>query len=168
MTRDIQQDAHMRSLIVRLNLLSNVSAVNLDPSGGKATDESPGGRQPSGGGLSGADWWKVYLASDRPDRVITEAEEELKHAHRSGGDRDIVETAESLTARIRAKRAEGWTIDEVARDCRCTPTRVRQADRDSTVGKVLEMRGKYTVRQIGAMTGLPKSTVQDIIRAEAA
>jgi hypothetical protein len=168
MTRNFEQDAHMRSLIVRLNLLSNVSAVNLDSSGGKATDESPGGRQPSGGGRSGAEWWSIYLASDRPERVIQEAEDELEHAHRSGGDRDIIETAEQLTARIRKKRREGWSIDEVARECRCTPTRVRQADRDTTVAKVLELHGKCTVRQIETITGVPKSTVQRIIEAEAA
>jgi hypothetical protein len=168
MTRDIHQDAHMRSLIVRLNLLSHVPAANPNPGGGKATDESPGGKQPRGGGRSGADWWATYLRSDDPARVIKEAEDELEHASKSGGDRDVTETAEELTARIRAKRADGWTIKDVAYECRCTETRVRQADKDTVVAKVLELHGKCTVRQIETITGVPKSTVQRIIRAEAA
>lgn len=123
---------------------------------------------PKGGGMNGADWWARYVAARDTTAFIREVEHELEHALRSTGDRTVVESAEELTARIRAKRADGWSIKEVSLACRCTETRVRQADRDTTVAKVLEMRGKYTVRQIGAMTGLPKSTVQDIIRAEAA
>jgi DNA-binding transcriptional MerR regulator len=161
-------DQHMRSLIARLNLLSNVSAVNPNPGGGKATDEHPGGRQPTGGGRPGSEWWAAYCNSPRPDRVVQEAEDELEHAHRSGGNRDITETAEQLTARIRRLRREGWTIREVSMHCRCTETRVKQADKDTTVAKVLELHGKCTVRQIETITGVPKSTVQRIINAEAA
>lgn len=163
-TREL--DLHMRTLIPRLALLSWVSS-GFAPTGGQSS-EHPGGRQPTGGGMNGHDWWTRYTTARDAQAFVHAAESELEHAHRSTGDRTITESAEELTARIRAKRADGWTIKEVSMFCRCTETRVRQADRDTTVAKVLEMRGKYTVRQIGAMTGLPKSTVQDIIRAEAA
>lgn len=158
----------MRALIVRLNLISHVPASNPNSGGGKATDEHPGGKQPKGGGRSGADWWGIYLRSNDPAGVIREAEDELEHASHSGGDRDVTETAEELTARIRAKRADGWTIRDVSIALRCTETRVRQADRDTTVAKVLELHGKCTIRQIETITGVPKSTVQRIIQAEAA
>lgn len=162
------QDAHMRHLITHLNLLSHVAAANPNADGSAATDEHPGGRPPTGGGRNGHDWWTRYLGATDPDMVIAEAEGELEHAHRSGGDRDTTETAEQLTARIRRLRTDGWTIREVSLHCRCTETRVRQADRDTTVTRVLELHGRCTVRQIETITGIPKSTVQRIIEAEAA
>lgn len=163
-----EQDQHMRSLIARLNLISQVPASNPNSGGGKATDEHPGGKLPKGGGRSGAEWWAAYEHAARPETVIDEAERELEHAHRSSGDRDITESAEQLTARIRKLRRDGWTIQDVSRECRCTPTRVRQADRDTTVAKVLGLHGKCTVRQIETITGVPKSTIHRIIQAEAA
>lgn len=165
---DPQQDAHMRSLIVRLNLLSHVPASNPNSGGGKATDEHPGGKMPKGGGRSGFEWWTTYLNAVHPEAVIADAERELEHAHRSEADRDVAETAEQLTARIRRLRAQGWTIKEVSISCRCTETRVRQADRDTTVAKVLELHGTCTIRQIETITGVPRSTIHDILRAEAA
>lgn len=166
--RTPEQDTHMRNLIVRLNLISHVPASNPNSGGGKATDEHPGGRMPKGGGRSGQEWWTAYTQAREPETVITDAENELKHAARSGGDRDVIETAEQLTARIRRLRGDGWTIREVSIHCRCTENRVRQADRDTTVAKVLELHGKCTVRQIETITGVPKSTIHRIIQAEAA
>lgn len=176
MTRDFEQDARMRSLIVRLNLISHVPASNPNPGGGKATDESPGGKQPRGGGRSGADWWAIYLRADDPGRVIEEAKNEIKHAVLSGGDRDVEESAEELTARIRELRSDGFSVKEIAYHCRCTERRVRQAEEApitpeeaASVADVLTLyRREHTVRYIAQKTGISKSEVHRIIKGKRA
>lgn len=151
----------IHTLIARYNLLSHGTTASPN-AGGSPVSEHPGGRRPPGGGMSGQDWLDRYNNSGKDQRVLDELEHEIAHHTKSTADREITETAEQLTARIRAKLTEGWTVKEVAMHCRCTETRVRQAQAgtDDIASRVTDLHAQgKSVRSIALTLGIPKSTV---------
>jgi hypothetical protein len=178
------RDRHMRNLIAQLNLLSWVPASAASPNGGPATDESPGGKMPKGGGMSGADWWRLYVQT--PDRTIAQAEEALASAVRGPVERPAGETPEQevarKTARVLALHADGgWTTNDMARDTGLTVGQVSRVIADSFVAVKVTARERareaqvvlvaskgLSVRKVAQVTGVPKSTVQRILERRAA
>ena len=158
-------------LIAQWNLLSQ--GTTASPGGASTGDtEHPGGRRPPGGGMSGQDWLNRYNAAGDRGAVRDELEREIAHFTKSTADRAITETAEQLTARIRAKLDEGWTVREVSVHCRCTETRVRQAQAaptptDATPDiQALAAQG-LSVRNIAIRRNVSKSTVHRALRQAA-
>ena len=170
-TADEQQRHDMLQLLKALELISYGTTASWSPSGGGDTEK--GGGRPAGGDtrplhdISAERFNGAATVTDR-ERVLNEARAELGRERVSQADRSTDETAEQLTARIRDLRRQGWPIKEVALHCRCTPTRVRQAEADHKADQVLELAGKgMTLRQIETITGVAKSTAQRILKAAA-
>jgi hypothetical protein len=184
-TSDPARDQHMRSLIVRLILLSEIPASVLAPDGGPGTDVHPSSKRLKGGGMSGQDWWDLYVQS--PDRTLKHAEEVLEGL-RGPVERPAGETPAQETAR-KAKRVMelyddgGWSTNDMARDTGLTVRQVNRVLADVEVGRKLSAREKareaqvmhivhstpgVTVRHVAKVTGIAKSTVQDIMMRRAA
>jgi hypothetical protein len=85
------------------------------------------------------------------------------------------ETGEQMIARL-VKDGEGWRVEDVALAFRCTPSMVRrwrvEHDRNPDTGRLegtlaqakdLMASGKYTLRQVAMLTGIPKSTIHDAL-----
>lgn len=183
-TDDPARDHEMRALIARLNCRpGDISAVNMDSSGGRSS-EHPGGKPPAGGGMNGQDWWDLYLAS--PDRAKAMAEDALKQAHgpkeRPAGETPAQELARKTKRVLELHDDGGWTTHDMARDVGLTIGQVSRIIMAATVSRRLdagerkdaaevmrlwhEDQGR-TVRYLAAATGVPKSTVQDILRRAA-
>jgi len=172
----------MRTLIARLNILSQAPAAGWNQTGGQSS-EHPGGKCPSGGGMNGQDWWDRYTNARSPERVIREAQDELRLDRYSQSSKTSPETAEQTVRRM-LKETTGWTPQAVSTSAwRMSVTQVRkhrQADgRDQETGKALEvpehpqaadvLRLKAedptrTVRYLHSVTGVKKSTVHDILK----
>lgn len=186
MTRTHALDAKMRGLIARLNVLSQVAAANPN-SGAKSTDEAKGGRRPTGEGMSGGDWWQRYVDSSSPDRVVDQAEDELKHATHAPKEKPAGETPQQerqrQEARVRQLSADGgWTTADIARDTCLTVGQVRKILMDEAVDARLNKRERAaqhevialyqedpsrTVRYLAARCDVPKSTVQEWLKKAA-
>lgn len=165
-----------RTILVRMALVSHGGVQRL---GGRRGGES-GRTGPPGESLPMHEEWFVIF-KDTPEHqavAITEqAQADLDAWLRRPLAHDTTETMEELNARI---VADGWGIDAV--DCsvamRCTVTMVRRArlaemrhpdtgltlphvDRDPLGwANALDAVG-LTLRQIEAITGIPKSTLHD-------
>jgi hypothetical protein len=184
MTRTANTDREMLNLIVRLNCRAgDISAVNPNQSGGRSC-EHPGGKQPAGGGLDGHDWWQMYIA--RPAHTIELAIRTLQDAH-GPKDKPAGETPEQemarKTRRVMHLHADGsWTTVDIARDTALTIGQVAKIIMGATINATLTARERAhtdevlrlwqedqgrTVRYLAARTGIPKSTVQDILRRAA-
>jgi hypothetical protein len=187
MIHTTSRDQHMRSLIVRLNLLTHVPAAAAAPEGGAATDEHPGGKLPKGGGMSGADWWRLYCEAADGEKIIAQAERELEDSVRGPVERPAGETPEQeiarKTQRVLHLHDDGaWTRVDIASDTGLTIGQVskiimgaaiavrlsasERKDEAEVVRLWREDQGR-TVRYLAAATGVPKSTVQDILRRAA-
>ncbi len=171
-----------RQVLAELELLPHGTITNYNASGsGEADTREPTGesRPPH---LVWRREWEASGDEDGRERALRGARAELT-AFREGqhmADIDL-ETEEQFAERV-AQEGEGWTADEVALKCKCTPTFVRRArikdGRDATTGIKLDdehplpvnkmeearrllARG-LTVRQVSMFTQIPKSTVQDL------
>jgi hypothetical protein len=181
------RDRHMRNLIVRLNLLTEVPAAAAAPEGGASTDEHPSRILAKGGGMDGADWWRLYREARDPEKIIAQAERELADAIRGPEERPAGETPaqemDRKTARVLHLHNDGaWTRVDIASDTGLTIGQVSKIIMGATITKRLdagerkdaaevmrlwrEDQGR-TVRYLAAATGVPKSTVQDILRRAA-
>lgn len=180
-TDDPGRDHEMRALIARLNCRpGDISAVNMDSSGGRSS-EHPGGKPPAGGGMNGQDWWDLYLAS--PDRAKAMAEDALKQAHgpkeRPAGETPAQELARKTKRVLELHDDGGWTTHDMARDVGLTIGQVSRIimaaainDRMTAAERKDELEvmrlwredNARTVRFIAAQTGRSKSDVQRILR----
>jgi hypothetical protein len=185
MTRTSDTDRNMLQLIARLVVMAgDIPAVNPNQSGGRSC-EHPGGKQPAGGGLSGHDWWQMYLA--RPAHTIELAIRTLEEALHGPKDKPAGETPaqemDRKTARVMHLHADGsWTTVDIARDTGLTIGQVAKIIMGATITATLTAKERAhadevlrlweedngrTVRFLAARTGIPKSTVQRILRRAA-
>lgn len=169
-----------RPVLLRMLLLSNGKVAALQRSRG-----GEGGRVgPSGNAHPLYEVWSARLAAARDAEeargLLEQAESELSAQLRRPLAPDTTETLEELAERI---VQDGWGISapECARAMRCTPTLVRRCrlaalkhpesgyalpehtgDPYSWARK-LEQAG-LTLRAIEAITGVPKSSVHDLLK----
>lgn len=175
----------MKGLIARLNVVSQAPAANVGSTGGPSS-EHPGGKCPSGGGMSGQDWWDRYVAARSPESVIREAQDELRLDRYSQSSKTSPESDEQRVRRM-LRETQGWTPQEVSTSSwRMSVSEVRRHrardGRDQETGKplvapvhpcaarVVELHRedpRRTDRYISSVTGVPKSTVNDIRRRAA-
>lgn len=167
-----------RLVLARMELLSYGTVSRLD---GRRSAESPGA--PNGDARPMHDLWRRLFAETRDAEeariVLERANEALDAALRRRFVAQATETLADLCARI---VADGWGIS--ANDCavamRCTPTLVRRARLDGgrhpeTGGHLPEARtdpltwareldhAGLSLRQIEALTGVPKSSLHRVL-----
>lgn len=134
---------------------------------------------PAGEYEAPADYWIARYEQAHPDDqpdVLELALIYLETWRRRPEPADESETLDQLKARI-VETGNGWTPKEVALAMRCTPTLVRaarlEADRHPETGKIegsVEharelLANGCSLRQVAILTGIPKSTLHDALRA---
>jgi hypothetical protein len=175
--RAVLDDA-ARTLLLRMSLVSYGSVQSLGAHSRSAAGQEvmpPGEPEPMHDR-----WSMVFEREHDPDRLrdlIGEGQSELDAWLRRPLAPDTTETLEELCARI---VTDGWgvTADDCSRAMRCTPTLVRRArlaaNRHPESGYHLPVRTVdpwrwayqldavgLSVRQISALTGVPKSTLHE-------
>jgi hypothetical protein len=148
---------------------------------GRLAPSSEGAVLPGGEHEAPADYWLgLYLRAHPDDRPEIEALAiaYLERWRRRPEPPSEGETLVELKTRI-VKTGAGWTPQEVALAVRCTPTFVRNVrtefDRNPETGKVegsLEharalLTQGLSLRQVAILTGIPKSTLHDAMKAAA-
>lgn len=138
-----------------------------------------GGVLPAGEHEAPGDYWlSVYLRAHPADQeeILALALEALQTWRKRPEPPSEGETLAEFKARIVAT-GEGWKPREVALALRCTPTLVRaarlEADRNPETGKVegsveharALLADGLSLRQVAMLTGIPKSTLHDALRA---
>jgi hypothetical protein len=182
-----ERDHHMRQLIARLNCLAgDISAVNMDSSGGRSS-EHPGGKQPAGGGMDGADWWRLYREARDPEKIIDQAERELADAVRGPEERPAGETPaqemDRKTARVLHLHNDGaWTRVDIASDTGLTIGQVSKIIMGAAINQRLDAKDRKdaatvialwnedrtrTVMYIAARTGYTRQHVRRILHKAA-
>lgn len=165
------------TILVRMSLVSYGAVQNFGPHSRSAV----GSLLPPGEDRPMHERWRIKLARaaslEEFRNLVAEAEAELEAWLRRPLAPDTVETLEELCARI---VEDGWgiTAEECSLSMLCTPTLVRRArlsaGRHPDTGYHLPPPSKdarawaqmldgvgLSVRQIAALTGLPKSTLHD-------
>jgi hypothetical protein len=190
-------ETELRQVLAELETLSHGSTQSFAAAPGAGSDESygcpPGDSRPPH--LIWRNEWDCNAQEERegrrtPAQANERREEILRHArdelvaHRK---RDmakavvIEESTEELESRV-VEVGKGWTVEQTARECRCTPTFVRRARLKAGAHPVTgvtpegkpepkdqrercrELAGNgMTERQIVWLTKLPKTTVRRIL-----
>lgn len=169
----------MRQILAELELLSYGTTASWNPGGGGDTDRDP---RPAGGDTRPlhetfrTEHARAETPEDR-DRVRRAAAAALEAQTKRTHDAPIEEeSADQVDQRIAALVRAGWTVKDIAIAARCTPTRVRRVSKGMPVeadegGEDLALHlasQGHTVRYIAMKTGMPKSTVHDLLRKRAA
>jgi hypothetical protein len=130
----------MRSILARMELLPHGTIMNYSPTGGGGSADT----KPPTGELRPphehwAKRWEQAVYDDLEEehreattitrhrrRVIEKAQADLD-GYRKRAEGEIVgETESELEARV-VREGDGWTAEQTAQHCRCTPTFVRKA-----------------------------------------
>jgi hypothetical protein len=136
-----------------------------------------GGPLPGGEGDPPLDHWLALWASARLPHekvlIVAAARSELAAWKRRPDPPPEGETGQEMIERL-IHEGEGWTARDVALAFRCTPSLVRrwriEHERNPDTGRAegtieqakdLMASGKYTLRQVAMLTGIPKSTLHD-------
>ena len=173
-------DVAARSILARMEMLSYGPVHRF---GGRRGAESPGAPQGEAHPLHDK-WRALFVEAGDPETLrayVQQAAAELDAALRRRLVPEATETLDELCARI---VADGWGIaaDECAVAMRCTPTLVRRARLSAgrhpeTGGSLPEANGDpkawareldaagLSLRQIEAITGVPRSTLHRHISA---
>lgn len=175
-------EREFRQVLAEMELLSHGKTQSFNATA-RGENDNPvpyGEATPPHEGFA-VDWQRCETDQDR-QATLGEAKEFLeswKGRNRAQGDHEWDESAWILAD------GEGFDASEVAKRFNTTPSRVRKiriaADRDSEYGlstvpaeldketRVLNLASKgCTVRQIALQTGVPKSTVDRLLRRRAA
>jgi hypothetical protein len=142
----------IRSILANMELLAHGSTANWSPTGrshGGSYGRPPGDEHPPH--EHWAKRWEKAVYDDLEEeyreatmitrhrkRVIEKAQADLDSYRKRAEGRVVGESEESLEARV-VREGTGWTIEEVAQHCRCTPTFVRRARRKAGID---EQHGK--------------------------
>jgi hypothetical protein len=181
------RDRHMRNLIVRLNMLTEVPAAAAAPEGGASTDEHPSRILAKGGGMDGADWWRLYREARDPEKIIDQAERELADAIRGPEERPAGETPaqemDRKTARVLHLHNDGaWTRVDIASDTGLTIGQVSKIIMGAAINQRLDAKDRKdaatvialwnedrtrTVMYIAARTGYTRQHVRRILHKAA-
>jgi hypothetical protein len=168
-------DTESATLLLRMELVSYGTVAQFGPRARSANRQL----RPPGSSTPMADYWRPVLEAERdPVRLRdlrAEAQADLDSWLRRPLAPDTTETLEELCARI---VRDGWgvTADDCSRAMRCTTSLVRRARlsamRHPETGHHLPVRTAdpwrwahhldavgLSVRQIAALTGVPKSTL---------
>lgn len=166
----------MREVLARLELTSVTRARVY---AGTISGSSPTSIPPTGEASPGALWRARFNAAAPADRasVLAGARDELARIKRRRFPVAPIRDGDDLRERI-VRDGEGMEPITVAIALRCTPTYVRRtriiAGRDAESGKrvtllALEPRALLaagmSVRAASALTGIPRSTIQDRVSA---
>lgn len=160
-------ERNIRQVLAELELISHGTTASWNPAGGTDSDRDP---RPRGGELDPPHdrYRRRYLnATTDTERanVLHAARAELAAITRRQAREVREETAAEFDARAREKLAEGWTVQQVADHMRATPTRIRRAQAGASEADVLAFAKQgMSVRYIALRVGIPKSTVQRLLR----
>jgi hypothetical protein len=173
-----------RQTLAELEMLSHGRTQSY--AAATAPGESEGYGRPPGSEFPPHIVWRSEWMKAKDDHrryeVMRLATEELASYRRSSRTVTVVEeTEEELEERV-VKTGKGWTVEETARHCRCTPTFVRRARLKAGVNAVTGAQPKdkpqtddprerarqlagegYTERQIVMLTGLAKTTIRRLL-----
>jgi hypothetical protein len=178
-----QLEREFRQVLAELEILSHGSTQSWSPTRG-GSDEGYG-RPPGDLHPPHVHWrWEWEHAKDdkRRKEVLERAREELvSHRRRDMKIAAPVDLSEDLEVRV-IREGEGWTVQETALHCRCTPTFVRRArlkagvnaqtgakpkdapDLETSEERCRRLDGEgMSERQIALATRLPKSTVRRLL-----
>jgi hypothetical protein len=193
---DLEQQ--MRSILAQLEMLPHGSTANWS-----STGRSRGGSygRPPGDECPSHEYWRmrweravwddleeeqreaaIVVTRHRRD-VISKAQKDLNSYRKRAEGQVIGETEAELEARV-VREGDGWTVEQTAQHCRCTPTFVRKArlkagrsvvtgkaPRDTVIEEPTDQHERaralaedgHTERQIAWLTGLPKTTLRRIL-----
>ena len=133
-------DQQIRSILAQMEMLAHGTITNYSPTGGGGVPDS---KPPTGDGKPPHEHWRkrweraVYddleeehreatTITRHRQRVIEKAQADLDGYRKRAEGKIIGETEGELEARI-VREGEGWTVEQVAQHCRCTPTFARKA-----------------------------------------
>lgn len=172
----------MSAILNRLRLVSHAPTPTYNGAGGHSS-EHPGGKQPSGEGRPPHERWAtLYEAApgdEEREHCIDGAGRELRSIVQAPDPSTYTvheETAAEFDARVRQKIQQKWTVDEVALDMKCTPTRVKQAIASAPPGenleydetKIRELHAQgVPIRNIAVHQNVSKSTVHRVLKRAA-
>jgi hypothetical protein len=172
-----------RQVLAELEMLSHGRTQSY--AAATAVGESDGYGRPPGEEfpphLMWRDQWVKATDDHRRYEVIRLAGEELATLRKGRKVKVVEETELEMEGRVVLK-GKGWTVEETARECRCTATFVRRARLKAGVNaktgedppgspaavdqreraRQLASQG-HTERQIGMLTGLPKTTIRRLL-----
>jgi hypothetical protein len=172
----------LRQVLAELEMLSHGRVQSY---AGTAPGESEGYGRPPGSEfpphIIWRDEWMKASDARRRYEVLRLAAEELS-ALRKGRKVTVVEETQAEMEERVISKGDGWTVEETARECRCTATFVRRSRLKAGVNAITGQQPKdrkqtsdqrerarqladegFTERQIVMLTGLAKTTIRRLL-----
>jgi hypothetical protein len=195
--RETDLETDFRQILGELEVLSHGSTQSFAAAPGAGSDEGYG--RPPGDEFPPHIIWRrewdtnsreeregkrtPAQAKERREEILRHARDELVAFRKRDLAKAVVieETTDELEQRV-VKTGKGWTVEETARECRCTTTFVRRArlkaGANAVTGVIPEDKPEpvdqrerckqladdgFSERQIHMLTELPKTTIRRIL-----